>query len=378
MNQILACESGWTRHDYGDREVCFKHFDETRPNAAKSVCDGESATQILPASEDENNDLLDFMDSKSLSWAWLAINDVASEGNWADNDGAAFTGWTKWKTGAPDNSGDEDYAYISRGGRSDGANRGEWNDTKNYRGFAICYKAAPATTVDSCNDSEGVIQLTATLRNVSGSYGQDSNGQITFTRSQLNSSFDGNNLVMSTVLGGSGCTQTQVDGATVCTQVGEQITLQCKYALEDVVLDDSFQVTGQDTAATAEGTGTLNYVLAVDDNKSIGERIQFTITPVNAGLVFATVKSCDVTNAATNDELTIIGHGRDYCTNPVVNAVADTTRFTSQNEIQGTWTAFKWSTAADDNTEAQGLRCTIGLSQLASQVDVTPCELSNN
>ena len=223
-----------------------------------------------------------------------------------------------------------------------------------------------------------MIQLTATLRNVSGDYGQNADGQITYALADLSPSFDGNNnLVMTVVLGGNGCTEAQVDEVTICTHVDETITLQCKYNLADVEIDDSFEVIGQDTQATAEGTGSLVYSLAVQDNVMIGQPIQFTITPVNEGLVYATVKHCEVTNAATNDELTIIGHGADHCTNPIINAVADTPRFTSKGAIQGTWTAFKWSTSAADNVEPQGLRCTIGLSKEASQVDVTNCQLTN-
>ena len=54
-------------------------------------------------------------------------------------------------------------------------------------------------------------------------------------------------MMVTIVLGGTGCTEAQVDGVTVCTEVGETITLQCKYSLDDVELDDNFQITGQDT-----------------------------------------------------------------------------------------------------------------------------------
>ena len=128
-------------------------------------------------------------------------------------------------------------------------------------------------------------------------------------------------------------------------------------------------------AATAENTGTLVYNLVVEDNKSIGDRIKFTITPVNEGLVFATVKSCDVTRG--NDKLTIIGHEDDHCTNPVAQASAVTPLFTSDTAIEDSWIAFKWSTTSDNNVEAQGLSCTIGLSQYASTDTVEDCLAQN-
>ena len=218
--------------------------------------------------------------------------------------------------------------------------------------------------------------MTATLRNVAGNYNQDSStGVISFTRAQLNPRFEGNFLIMEKVLGNDGCTEVTVDGVKVCTEVDETITLQCKYSLEDKTVTDSFDVTGQDTSATAEGTGTLDYTITVEDNKKIGETVKFTISPVNDNLVFATVKSCDVTR--NSDALTIIGHGQDHCTNPVVNAKAETNLFTSQGDIEGTWTAFKWSTATNDNVETQGLSCTIALSEAASADPVDDCALTN-
>ena len=79
---------------------------------------------------------------------------------------------------------------------------------------------------------------------------------------------------MTKILGGEGCTQIEVDGVMVCTEVDEKITLQCKYSLDDVQVDDDFAITGQDTSATAENTGTLTYTLAVEDDKKIGDEIK--------------------------------------------------------------------------------------------------------
>ena len=245
--------------------------------------------------------------------------------------------------------------------------------------YAVCQKAPAKSSVDSCNDDNGVIQLTATLRGVSGTYGQGNDGVITFTVDQLASSFSNDDkfLVMTKVLGGDGCTKTEVDGVEVCTKVDEKITLQCKYSLEDfTIADDSFLVTGQDVSATAENIGTLDYTLTVSDSQAIGEKVTFTITPKNAGLVYATIISCDVTHG--DDELTIIGHGSDHCLNTVVNAEETTSGFTSDGPIQGAWTAFKWSTATtSDDAESQGLKCKIGLSQTASTDAVEACTMSN-
>ena len=217
--------------------------------------------------------------------------------------------------------------------------------------------------------------MTATLVDVAGDYGQDENGELTFTRAELTPRFEGNFLIMEKVLGGDGCTEITVDNVKLCTEVDETITLQCKYSLADQTVDDSFQVSGQDTAATAEGTGTLDYTITVEENKKIGDTVKFTISPVNDNLVFATVKKCDVTR--NGQALTIIGHGQEHCTNPVVNAKAETSLFTSKSDIEGTWTAFKWSTTEANNFESQGLSCTIGLSETESTDAVEDCVLTN-
>ena len=144
--------------------------------------------------------------------------------------------------------------------------------------------------------------------------------------------------------------------------------------IADQDLTDDFQVTGQDTTATAENTGTLEYNLTVEDG-DIGDQIKFTVSPVNPNLVYATVKSCDVIKG--DNELTIVGHGSQSCTNPIVNTLALTDFFSSQGDIEGSWKAFKWSTATKDNVESQSLSCKIGLSQGISAVAVEDCTQSN-
>ena len=217
------------------------------------------------------------------------------------------------------------------------------------------------------------------MYNHAGVYSElDVDGNGVFPANQLAKSFvtDGgvNYLVLTKVLGSTDCTQVEVDGVDVCVKVAEQITLQCKYSLADQDVTDDFQVTGQDTQATAENTGTLGYTLTVEDG-NIGDQIKFTVSPLNSGLVYATVKSCDVVKGG--NQLTIVGHGSQSCTNPVVNTQAITSLFSSQNDIEGSWKAFKWSTASAQNVEDQSLSCTIGLSENVSDVTVEDCSLSN-
>ena len=233
-----------------------------------------------------------------------------------------------------------------------------------------------STTVDSCNGENGVVEMKVTLRGYTGTYdGIDASGQGTFGVDKLTKKFEGDYLILEKVFGGDECTKMQVDGTEVCSAVAEKITVQCKYELGYQTIDNTFQVMGQDTHAEAQNTGILKYKLEVDNDKNIGEEITFRITPLNSGLVYATIKSCDVTKGDV--KLTIIGHGAEHCTNPIVGAAALTNNFSSDNVIEGKWTAFKWATNSESSFESQGLECTIGLSKDQSIDAVEDCELEN-
>lgn len=166
-----------------------------------------------------------------------------------------------------------------------------------------------------------------------------------------------------------GCNEEVVDGVTVCVATGNFFKFTCTYDLDDKTIDDDFNVTGQDTAEEAEGTGTLGYDLTVNNNNAIGDTVTFTITPKNADLVAATVKSCTVSNLsnASAKSVTIIGQGtNDRCLASEVSVAADASspQLSSKGAISGTWQAFKWATStANADAEQQSLACTIGLSQ---------------
>ena len=234
-----------------------------------------------------------------------------------------------------------------------------------------------ASTVDSCNNEKGEVEMKVTLRGHTGSYeGIDAHGQGTFNVDQLTKKFEGDNLILEKVFGGDECTKIQVDGVKVCSAVAEKIIVQCMYSLEDQTLDEApFQVIGQNTEAAAKNSGTLAYNMEVEKDKSIGQDINFRITAVNPGLVYATIKSCDIVKESV--KLTIIGHGADHCVNPIVGAAALTDNFSSDNVIEGKWTAFKWSTTTENSIESQALECIISLSENQSDNAVENCQLEN-
>jgi len=165
-----------------------------------------------------------------------------------------------------------------------------------------------------------------------------------------------------------------VDGVQVCKDIGESYSFKCKYDLKDQTIKDTFSVTGQDTEADAEGTGELSYTIEVDKNVQIGDTVNFTIKPASPGLVYATVNECNV--KFSNQEVTIFGHQTPKCFTSAVGAKWDSTNAnpSSQNNIKGEWTAFKWSTStAATDAESQTFECTIALSKDPETTAVQNC-----
>ena len=167
-----------------------------------------------------------------------------------------------------------------------------------------------------------------------------------------------------------------VDGVRVCKDIGESYTFKCKYDLSDQVVSDKFAVTGQDIEATAEGTGTLEYTLTVaDDDVTIGEKANFVIAPKTPGLVFATASECHV--KYQSDMVTIFGHKTPKCTTGLVGATwgSNNPTASSKSNIDGSWTAFKWSTSTTQtDKENQSFECTIKLSEKEDTNAVTTCQ----
>ena len=222
--------------------------------------------------------------------------------------------------------------------------------------------------------------MKVTLRGHTKTYdGIDANGQGTFGVDELTKKFEGEFLILEKVFGSDECTKIKVDGTEVCSEVAEKITVQCKYPLEEMKVENGFAVTGQNVVAEAENsqqaTGVLKYNMEVDNDKNIGQDINFKITPATPGLVYATIKSCDVVKDSV--KLTIIGHGAEGCTNSIVDVAALTESFSSDDVIEGKWTAFKWSTTSENNAESQTLECIIGLSETPSTHAVENCLAEN-
>ena len=134
--------------------------------------------------------------------------------------------------------------------------------------------------VTKCNHTNGKVAIYATLNHSVGgkSYPEFSTGSAIFDDvSALDKTFlpasgsDPAYLVLTKTLGSDQCEKKTVDGIQVnsfqlivlfnfqvCVDTAELLTLQCKYPLGDRTISDGFDVTGQDTAASAENTGKIS------------------------------------------------------------------------------------------------------------------------
>ena len=241
----------------------------------------------------------------------------------------------------------------------------------------------PKMTVSCNNNADDTVLMTAAVRKteVHDKPSDDfaDNGdywQATYTADQLEKSFE-NNLIFEGVAAADylvlsktvdlPCKNLRVDGVDVCQSVGAGLTWTCRYSLADQTKTDAYTVTGQDTQATADGIGTLNYVLEVLADKSIGEQVQFEIRPVNEGLVTADIKHCEVAESADAGaaKVSIIGDDtdatKDKCYVSSINS--GLTEHTGTGTLSGYWNAFKWSTSDNTDAENQQLSCSIALSQ---------------
>ena len=153
-------------------------------------------------------------------------------------------------------------------------------------------------------------------------------------------------MKLSATVGFTECEEFTVDGKTLCKDYAREYTFVCRYELGDHDVADSYVVSGQDKLVAAEGTGELLYTLEgkvgkytknlhflVDETVSIGKAVNLRVIPVNPGVVFATVKSCDV--IFNNVHVTIFGHKIDKCLTTVLGSSWQTDYASSTDTIRG-------------------------------------------
>ena len=151
VNELcLGCDSGWTGYTIGGQCKCLKWVGQHALQNAQSICANQfvGAKVPLPRNNNENDDYLAaFRELTTDAFVAIGITDVASEGEWLDNDGNALE-YTNWDTtlfytgqpshGQPDNHvGQQHYAVMMTGygmypGTTTADVPGAWDDQQHW------------------------------------------------------------------------------------------------------------------------------------------------------------------------------------------------------------------------------------------------------
>ena len=101
---------------------------------------------------------------------------------------------------------------------------------------------------------------------------------------------------------------------------GHSITFSCSYSLAPHSVSQYSSVHGHDssTARNKTSVGGLGYRLVVDDG-FIGNRVNFSVIPVNPGLVHSRIKNCIVSSQNNHFSYVIFGKNNKYCMDSITN-----------------------------------------------------------
>ena len=99
-------------------------------------------------------------------------------------------------------------------------------------------------------------------------------------------------------------------------------------------------------------------------NYLIGSTVTVNIVPTTAGLVYMTLRDCDVTHKTSGSSVSILDWDSSLkLLKPVCPLQAKIVRSVSASDpLQFSFAAFKWNTSTPDLIEDQNLVCTLALS----------------
>lgn len=108
----------------------YKFYDRMDWNSAKTTCEGDGASLLVPRSIEENNFFAFLIETHEEMW--LGINDIEIEGEFVDNDGKNIT-FQNWNDGEPNDYMRREDVVVIR------TNDGLWNDQKsNNKRRTLC------------------------------------------------------------------------------------------------------------------------------------------------------------------------------------------------------------------------------------------------
>ena len=99
--------------------------------------------KLVKIETDKENDFIknEYLNTSGIYW--IGPSDIDNEDEWKWTDGTGLTGYNKWKSGQPNNVGDQDCVAILEGDYMQGHHNAEWNDLNCSRKLGYICKKSP-------------------------------------------------------------------------------------------------------------------------------------------------------------------------------------------------------------------------------------------
>jgi len=241
--------------------------------------------------------------------------------------------------------------------------------------------------ISQCKDGNDQISMIAHLDQTEFPIAPDNNWsdengewKRTFSQADLKKAVDNdsNELVLFTTL------TTTVDSdedTDFFKQDQHQLAFKCRFSLDSQIVSTELKITADDTvydttAVDANSSGSLGYTLHFDHEQfKLGERVHFSVTPKNTGLVHSRVTHCEVSNG--NEKYTIFGTDQyPYCADKFTDFLPPSLPYAgTMNGQSFSFLAFKWHDTSSSVDETQRVACNIEVSATAFATEVVQtCE----
>ena len=100
--------------------------------------------KLVKIETDKENDFIknEYLNTRGIYW--IGLSDIDNEDEWKWTDGTGLTGYNKWKSGQPNNRGDQDCVAILEGHYyTTSRHNAEWNDLTCSKTLGYICKKSP-------------------------------------------------------------------------------------------------------------------------------------------------------------------------------------------------------------------------------------------